>query len=152
MSLYHTSLHQSLGSAKVAVQNNPVRPWETSGFPICASIWSFSLLLLLSFILGVVMYIIQSFNLTSHDVIVYEGQNIRVVFQLREEHSEESLNIICANLYSYLFNITLDLIDTVKTSRSPLRLLTLQYSLPWGNKLCIKQFTAVWRTTSQRDS
>ena len=39
-----------------------------------------SLLLLLSFILGVVMYIIQSFNLTSHDVIVFEGQNIRVVF------------------------------------------------------------------------
>lgn len=112
----------------------------------------FSLLLLLSFSLGVVMYIIQSFNLTSHDVIVYEGQNIRVVFQLREEHSEESLNIICANLYSYLFNITLDLIGTVKTSRSPLRLLPLQYSLPWGNKLCIKQFTAVWRTTSQRDS
>lgn len=53
------------------------------------------------------MYIIQSFNLTSHDVIVYEGQNIRVVFQLREEHSEESLNIISANLYSYLLTLPL---------------------------------------------
>ena len=37
--IHHTSLHLSLGSAKVAVQNNPVRPWETSGFPIRASIW-----------------------------------------------------------------------------------------------------------------